>query len=90
MRALVQDRNIDVLTLCETWQEDLETARPIDSKKSDSVNCVNHGGVAVIARHGFSIAKIDLKIKVVTSSTMPFALLLRVHLPSSSFIVQVL
>ena len=82
VRDLVQDRNIDVLTLCEPWHEDadcvttkrlrslgfnvLETARPIDSKKSDSVNFVNHGGVAVIARHGFSIAKIDLKTKVVT------------------------
>ena len=76
---LVQDHNIDVLTLCETRHEDancvtikrlrslrfnmLETTRPIDSKKSDSVNFVNHGRVAVIARHDFSIAKIDLKTK---------------------------
>ena len=44
----------------------LETARPIDSMKNDSVNFVYHGEVAVIARHGFSIAKIDLKTKIVT------------------------
>ena len=82
MRDLVQDYTIDVLTLCETWHKDvdcaiikrlvslrfnvLETAKPIDSKKSDSVNFVNHGRVTVIARHGFIIAKIDLKTKVVT------------------------
>ena len=43
----------------------LETARLTD-KKENSVNFVNHGGVAVIARQGFSIAKIDLKTKVIT------------------------
>ena len=99
VRDLVQDRNIDVLTLCETWHEDadcvtikrlrslefnvLKTARPIDNKKSDSVNFVNHGGVAVIARHGFSIAKIDLKTMVVTFEY----LVVRIASKGASFIV---
>lgn len=84
MRNLVQDHNIDASTLCKTWHEGadcvtikqlqslgfsvFETARPIDSRKSDSVNFVNHGVVAVIARHGFSISKVDLTTKFLFST----------------------
>ena len=44
----------------------LEKARPLEGDKDKFLNFVNHGGVAIITRHGFAIAKIDLKIKVIS------------------------
>ena len=40
--------------------------RPIQGDQEKSVNLFRHGSAAVVTRYGFAIAKIDLKIKVIS------------------------
>jgi exonuclease III len=74
--TLKKDFNLDVLCLCETWHEPqsvsikrlraegfqlLERPRPpAFDARVDSLDYVNHGGVAIVASPGVLLARLDL------------------------------
>jgi len=82
VKTLIDDHEIDVMCLTETWHEDsdsppirrlrahgfqvLERPRPISSDNIASSRYVNHGGVAFIVRTGIKLSRVPLPFSPTT------------------------